>query len=175
LLEVEDWAEISVTAALQPAATARLISSGPDGYRFTHALVQAAVYEALPVERRAKLHRRARDALVRLDACDDERGSDLAFHSYRAAFDGDVGPARCHTLSAARRARQRPTFEDAARWVCPLARGRRTRQGLPSELLGLLFECAEAEMGSMNSERVSPKAGRGAGGLSANARTGTPS
>jgi predicted ATPase len=42
--------ELAVAAALQPAASAGLISAGSEGgYRFVHALVQAVIYDAVPL------------------------------------------------------------------------------------------------------------------------------
>ena len=147
LAAVLDASQLAAVAALQPAAAARLISSGPQAvYRFTHALVQAAIYATLPLEERTALHRRATDAIAALGAIGDERLNDLAFHSYHAALDGDLEPAYRHTLAAARRARQRLAFEDAARWYS-LTLDIADRQALPvSDPLDLLMEAADADV-----------------------------
>ncbi len=118
LSQVLGASRVAVAAALQPAAQARLISSGPSaGYRFDHSLVQAAVYETLPEEQRAALHRRAATAILALGRDDDETVDALAYHSYRATGPGaDPRPAFDHTLAAGRRAYRRLAFGEAARW-----------------------------------------------------------
>ncbi len=144
--------EIAVAAGLQPAASAGLIAPGPSGtYRFTHALVQSAIYGSLSIERRAALHRRAASALAAEgpagtgDGTDDERLSDLAFHSYHAAIDGEPGPALQHCIAAGRRAARRTAFDESVLWLtravelagrCPLP---------PGDLVDLLIELGDAE------------------------------
>jgi predicted ATPase len=111
LAAVLELTEIATAAALQPAASSGLICPGPAGtYRFTHALVQSTVYGALTLARRRALHLSAATALERSGGDDDEKVSDLAYHSYCAAMDGDPGPALVHVLAAGRRAAQRLAF-----------------------------------------------------------------
>ncbi len=118
LSQVLGASRVAVAAALQPAAQARLISSGPSaGYSFNHSLVQAAVYEALPQDQRLALHRRAAAAIAALGRDDDETVNALAYHSYKATAPGaDPRPAYDHTLAAGRRAQRRLAFGEAARW-----------------------------------------------------------
>ncbi len=79
-------------------------------YRFTHALVQQALYEELSAVRRARLHARVGAALENL-APDDARLSELARHFYRAA--PAVGPEKAvaYALEAAAEAQARLAYE----------------------------------------------------------------
>ena len=138
--------EIAVAAALQPAAMSRLIGPGPGGtYRFTHALVQSAVYESVPLDRRADLHRRAALAIERAGGDEDERLSDLAFHSFHAAVDGDARSSLVHVLVAGRQAVRRLAFDEASAW---LARAVELGQRVPlpaAEAVEIQLELAAAE------------------------------
>jgi DNA-binding CsgD family transcriptional regulator len=98
----------------------------------------------------------AAEAIASAGTLDDEQISDLAFHSYHAALDGDPGPARERTLAAGRRAGQRLAFEDAARWLS-LALELAGREPVRAQdLLQLLFEAADADRcaGLVSSARV---------------------
>jgi DNA-binding CsgD family transcriptional regulator len=147
LAELLGASELVVAAALQPAIAVRLISPGAaDGYRFVHALIQAAVYEAIDVRERVELHRRAAAAIAALGTDDDETISDLAFHSYHASLDGDPGPALRYTRVAGRRARQRLAFGEAARWLSLALELADRRPPNDDDHLELLFEAAEADV-----------------------------
>ena len=138
--------EIAVAAALQPAASSGLIGPGPSGtYRFTHALVQSAIYGSLSIDRQVALHRRAAAAIENLGGDDDERLSDLAFHSYHAAVAGETRPALEHTLAAGRRAGRRLAFDESVLW---LSRALELAEHIPlaaSDLLEVLLELGAAE------------------------------
>jgi DNA-binding CsgD family transcriptional regulator len=138
---------VAVTGALQPAAATGLIfAEGRSGYSFTHALVQAAIYDALPYGERTLLHRRAAAAIAALHRDDDEAVSALAYHSYRASLGGDPGAALAHVLAAGRRAGQRLAFEEAARWLgCVLELTERAAVD-PCQYMALLCEAADAEI-----------------------------
>jgi DNA-binding NarL/FixJ family response regulator len=138
--------EIAIAAAMQPAASTGLIASGPGGtYRFTHAMVQSAVYGMLSIQRRSDLHHRAADAIELGRSDDDERVSDLAFHSYHAAIDGDLGPALGHTLMAGRRAARRLAFDESVMWLSrALELAERASLSAP-EMLEVILDLAEAE------------------------------
>ena len=138
---------VAVAGALQPAATTGLISAeGRSGYSFTHALVQAVLYEALPVGERTAWHRRAADALAALGRDDDETLSALAYHSYRASLGGDPGADLTHVLAAGRRARHRLAFEEAARWLeCALDLTERTVLDSDQQMT-LRCEAADAQL-----------------------------
>jgi len=155
LAEMLGSGEIAVAAALQPAASTGLIAPGPAGtYRFTHALVQSAIYGSLTVERRAALHRRAAAAIataldhndaVDHDAAEEERISDLAFHSYHAAIDGDLGVALQHTLAAGRRAARRLAFDESVLWLSRALELAERRRVPPDEFVDILLELGDAE------------------------------
>jgi len=138
---------VAVAGALQPAATTGLISAeGRSGYSFTHALVQAAIYDALPASERTRWHERAADAIAALGRDDDETLSMLAYHSYRASFRGDPGAALTHVLAAGRRARERLAFEEAARWLeCALDLTERAVMD-GEQHMALLCEAADAHL-----------------------------
>jgi len=138
---------VAVTGALQPAAAMGLIvAEGTSGYSFTHALVQEAIYDALPAGERTALHGRAAAALAALHRDDDETVSALAYHSYRASLGGDPSAALAHVLAAGRRAGQRLAFEEAARWLeCALElTGQAPADS--GEHMALLCEAADAEV-----------------------------
>lgn len=137
----------AVAGALQPAATTGLISAEErSGYSFTHALVQEAIYDALPADERTAWHRRAAAALLALDRDDDETLGALAYHSYRASLDSDPGAALARVLAAGRRARQRLAFGEAARWLeCAVELAERALVDA-AQYSALLCEAADAQV-----------------------------
>lgn len=147
LSQILGASRVAVAAALQPAAQARLISSGPSaGYSFNHALVQAAVYETLSAADRMALHGRAAAAILALGRDDDETVSALAYHSYKAAAPGaDPRPAFAHTLAAGRRAHRRLAFGEAARWWAYTIELAQRGAGDGAIYGSLLCDTAEAE------------------------------
>jgi len=111
------------TADLQPSAAeaaldeilrARLLRPGPAGGRieFAHALVREAVYDELNVLRRARLHRRAAEALRALG--EDRHLEEIAFHLFHAASTADAREVSDMLVRAGRRALDRLAYEDAA-------------------------------------------------------------
>jgi hypothetical protein len=102
---------------LDEAVQARLVVHVPassGGFRFSHALVREALYDELPVARRAELHRRAMAALLDLHAGAGEvPAAELAHHAVRALVDGDVLPAVVWSVHAGRQARLWSAHEDA--------------------------------------------------------------
>ena len=164
LADVVGASELAVVTALQPAAVARLISPGPAGrYRFTHALVQAAVYEAIDIGERTNLHCRAVAAISALGTDDDESLTDLAFHSYHGALGGDPEPALRHSLAAGRRARQRLGFEEAARWLSLAIELAERRPQDEEEHFALLVEAAEMDLAAGRTASARARFERGAG------------
>ena len=109
--------------ALEPAAAefaldeilrARLLRPAPTHGRleFAHALVRDAIYAELNVLRRARLHRRAAEALRELG--ESRRLEEIAFHFFQAASTGDAREAAELLVRAGRRAVDGLAYEDAA-------------------------------------------------------------
>jgi class 3 adenylate cyclase len=108
--------ELDVLDGLEAAGRAGLVQeSGPDRYRFAHALVRAALRDELSQSRRVRIHLRIGDALeaLRADALDDHADA-LAYHFSEAA--PVVGPAKAfrYTVAAAERASRQFAHLDAA-------------------------------------------------------------
>ncbi|MDX2168300.1 MAG: AAA family ATPase, partial [Deltaproteobacteria bacterium] len=120
--------------ALDEAVGANLVEPRgglPPRYRFAHALVQEALYDALPTRERARLHARAGAALAALYARDPTPVLSALAHHYgaAAAVRGDDGRARRFAVRAARHAAATWAYEEAAaqferalRWA-PVRRG----------------------------------------------------
>ena len=111
------------TAALEPAAAeaaldevlrARLLRRAAAGERFefAHALVREAVYDELNVLRRARLHRRAAEALRALG--EDRHLEEIAAQLLQAASPADAREVADLLVRAGRRALERLAYEDAA-------------------------------------------------------------
>ncbi len=111
------------TAALEPAAAeaaldevlqARLLRRAAAGERFefAHALVREAVCDEVNVLRRARLHRRAAEALRALG--EDRHLEEIAAQLLQAASPGDAREVADLLVRAGRRALQRLAYEDAA-------------------------------------------------------------
>lgn len=109
--------EEQLTAALEEAARARLIvevPTSPGRCTFAHALVRETIYQGVAVPGRARLHRRAGEALEALGAgTSDERAAELAHHFARA---DSLEKAVAYGLRAASYATARVAYEEAARW-----------------------------------------------------------
>ena len=107
--------------ALSEAEEVRIIGpvagSGPAvHFRFTHAMVRDALYEALPASRRARLHLQVGMALERLpESSTDARLSELAHHFVQAASISPPEQVVGHVDRAAQRAMQVLAYEDASR------------------------------------------------------------
>jgi DNA-binding CsgD family transcriptional regulator len=147
LTEVTGLSAAEVGAALDRAATLRVLAAGPDvaGLSFAHALVRDAVYDELPPSRRMALHERAARALEQSGrgvAC----AGQIATHWERS---GQPGWAE-HCLRWARAAAQSATtslaYDEAAHFAALALRAAEgdTRQhvGLRAELT---LEAARAE------------------------------
>jgi DNA-binding SARP family transcriptional activator len=101
---------------LDAALGARLVyETGFDRYRFSHALVQSALYRPLSETRRVRLHRRVAEALER-EVRDDgaQRLPELAHHYLEAAPAGVAHKAARYAIAAAHAALHGLAFEDAA-------------------------------------------------------------
>ncbi|WP_020662563.1 BTAD domain-containing putative transcriptional regulator [Amycolatopsis benzoatilytica] len=97
-----------------------LLETGPRSFRFAHALVRDAVYDDLPLVRRAQLHREVGESLARRRPGEV---SLLAHHFLRAGDDRGTGYAQ----AAAERAEREFAPHEALRlWRAALAQGPRT-------------------------------------------------
>jgi DNA-binding SARP family transcriptional activator/tetratricopeptide (TPR) repeat protein len=101
-------------AALDEVLRGRLLrpATMPHRFAFTHALVRDAVLEECNVLRRARLHRRAADALTALG--EDRHLEEIAMHLFEAASTGDARRAAEMLVRAGHRALARLAYEDAA-------------------------------------------------------------
>ncbi|MFF0146885.1 putative ATPase [Amycolatopsis sulphurea] len=99
-----------------------LVFNGPQQFRFAHALVRDAVYEDIPLARRARLHAEVGELLMRRRPGEI---SSLAHHFLRAGDDRGVGYAQ----AAAERAERDFAPHEAARlWQAALTHGPRTAE-----------------------------------------------
>jgi DNA-binding SARP family transcriptional activator/tetratricopeptide (TPR) repeat protein len=101
-------------AALDEILRARLLrpATPPHRLEFPHALVREAVLEECNALRRARLHRRAADALT--DLGEDRHLEEIAMHLFEAASTGDARRAADMLMRAGHRALGRLAYEDAA-------------------------------------------------------------
>ncbi len=101
-------------AALDEILRSRLVgpATTPHRFAFTHALVRDAVLEECNVLRRARLHRRAADALTALG--EDRHLEEIAMHLFEAASTGDARRAAEMLVRSGHRALARLAYEDAA-------------------------------------------------------------
>ena len=101
-------------AALDEILRARLLrpATTPHRFAFTHALVREAVLEECNVLRRARLHRRAAEALTALG--EDRHLEEIAMHLFETASTGDARRAAEMLTRAGHRALARLAYEDAA-------------------------------------------------------------
>src|SRR5207302_7431377 len=100
--------------ALDEILRARLLRPTPSGRRFefTHALVREAVLDEYNVLRRARLHRRAAEALAELG--EEQHLEEIAMHLFEAASTADARRAAEMLLRAGHRTLDRLAYEDAA-------------------------------------------------------------
>jgi DNA-binding CsgD family transcriptional regulator len=116
-------------------------------YRFTHALIQETLYDALPTTRRLRLHRRIGDELERVSAADPAPSyAELAHHFVQAALGGSAEKA----VMYARRAGDRAMTQVA--WEAAIGHYQRALQALdlldgpdPIERCELLLALGEAQ------------------------------
>ncbi|MEA2132174.1 MAG: hypothetical protein QOC68_83, partial [Solirubrobacteraceae bacterium] len=101
-------------AALDEVLRARVLrpAADPRRFEFAHALVREAVLAELNVLRRARLHRRAAEALTVLG--EDRHLEEIATHLFEAASAADARHAAEVLVRAGRRALDRLAYEDAA-------------------------------------------------------------
>jgi DNA-binding SARP family transcriptional activator/RecA/RadA recombinase len=100
--------------ALDEVLRARLLrpATPPHRFAFTHALVREAVLDECNALRRARLHRRAAEALT--DLGEDRHLDQIAMHLFEAASTGDARRAAEMLVRAGERALARLAYEDAA-------------------------------------------------------------
>lgn len=100
LAELSELSESTMLDALDEAVRARIIDeTGPDRYRFSHALIRATLYEEQSATRRRRQHRRVAEALEKLRPDDVVA---LAYHSVEAGPEGGLlTRAVRYSLSAA--------------------------------------------------------------------------
>jgi DNA-binding SARP family transcriptional activator len=101
-------------AALDEILRARLLrpTANPRRFEFAHALVREAVLDECNVLRRARLHRRAADALAELG--EEHHLEEIAMHLFEAASTADARRAAEMLVRAGHRAIDRLAYEDAA-------------------------------------------------------------
>ncbi len=101
-------------SALDEILRARLLrpTSVPLRFEFAHALVRDAVLDECNILRRARLHRRAADALTELG--EQQHLDEIAMHLFEAASTADARRAAALLVRAGRRALERLAYEDAA-------------------------------------------------------------
>jgi DNA-binding SARP family transcriptional activator/tetratricopeptide (TPR) repeat protein len=97
--------EVLRARLVRPAATAQR-------FEFTHALVREVVHDECNVLRRARLHRRAAEALSALG--EDRHLEEIGMHLFEAASAADAQRAAEMLERAGRRALDRLAYEDAA-------------------------------------------------------------
>ena len=140
---------LTVAVALADAERAGIIArtGEPGHHQFVHFLSQAALYDDLPADARARLHLLTAQRLESLYQDDlDPRLEELARHYRQAAPLGYSGKAIEYTWRSARRAVERGALESAvAAFDRALALLDREEGSLPRERLELLIEFGEAQ------------------------------
>ena len=101
-------------SALDEILRARLLRPipAPERFEFAHGLVREAVLGERNILRRARLHRRAADALTELG--EQQHLEEIAMHLFEAASAEDARRAAELLVRAGRRALERLAYEDAA-------------------------------------------------------------
>ena len=112
LSALNDMTEDALLDALDEAVLGRLVEeTGPDRYRFSHALVRATLYEEMSATRRRRMHRRVGDALEKINPDDVVA---LAYHLVEAGPDArDMGRAITYVLAAGEQALAARALADA--------------------------------------------------------------
>jgi predicted ATPase len=83
-------------------------------YRFCHALIQETLYEQLPPEERAQLHRKVGEALAKMEDADDHL-AEMAHHFFEANLPSGQAKAVSFARRAADRAVALLAYEEAVR------------------------------------------------------------
>jgi DNA-binding CsgD family transcriptional regulator len=108
-----------VLEMLEEAVTARVIEEVPQAigrYQFTHALIQATLYDEMTTVRRVRLHRRVGEVLEEAYRTDLEPYlAQLAHHFGIAGQSGDVEKAITYAARAGARASRLLAYEEAVR------------------------------------------------------------
>lgn len=119
----QDARVLEATAALDPGAAEQALDEVlrahllrpapvPQHFEFAHALVRETVHDEINVLRRARLHRRAAEALRGLG--EERHLEEIAMHLFEAASAADAREAAAMLERAGRRALERLAYEDAA-------------------------------------------------------------
>ncbi|HEX6460787.1 MAG TPA: AAA family ATPase [Thermoleophilaceae bacterium] len=114
---------LEATAAIAPSVAEQAVdevlrahllrpAAAPQHFEFAHALVRETVLDEINVLRRARLHRRAAEALSALG--EERHLEEIAMHLFEAASAGDAREAAAMLERAGRRAFERLAYEDAA-------------------------------------------------------------
>lgn len=103
LAQVTDVPDETLLDALDEASRARIVEeTGPDAFRFFHAMVKETLYSELSSVRRRRLHQSILEVLEKLRPYDAVA---LAYHAVEAGpTGGDMGAAVSHLLDAAAQA-----------------------------------------------------------------------
>jgi DNA-binding SARP family transcriptional activator len=107
-----------VLETLDPAIGAHVVAQVPDArgrLRFAHGLVRDALYEELPLGRRARTHRQIGEALEPLDPSRPHRVAELSHHFYEGAQSGAADKALHYLRLAGDRALTALAYEEADR------------------------------------------------------------
>lgn len=86
--------------------------TGPNRYRFAHALLRAILYDDMPTRDRVAAHRRTAELLAELYRA-QPRHSEIAYHYHRSLPAGDYGRVATAACRAAEAAARVQAFEDA--------------------------------------------------------------
>src|SRR3954454_5523095 len=114
LVDVTEMHEDVLLDGLEQASAARLVEEIQlDHYRFTHALVRAALLDGISVSRRARIHRRVAETLERHAAIQLDLVEELAEHWAAAGDAGDASKALMYTRLAAQRASDQLAYDEA--------------------------------------------------------------
>ena len=115
LAEISSVKATGIETLLEEAVARRIVVRLRQGqYRFNHVLVREIVYDSLPVEDRAALHRQIADALEsRVELGGDSMIPMIAHHYFMALPAGDVDRAINAALRAGREAQRHLAYEEA--------------------------------------------------------------
>ncbi|HSM50575.1 MAG TPA: AAA family ATPase, partial [Thermoanaerobaculia bacterium] len=157
LAQLVEGESLDLSRELADAARARLLGRGGDGsLGFTHFLVREVFHAALEPERRASLHRRRAEQLLRrLRPGASKPWAELAHHLLEAGPDAaDRAAEAC--VEAAAQANERLAFDDAARfYLCATELLERDPDPDPRRLCCILLDRAQAllQAGSVDQGR----------------------
>lgn len=117
LIELWDGDQIHLAAGLGEAVGTGLLIEDEPRYRFTHALVQQALYQGLPLPERQQLHLRAARAIeTRRAPSAGGRSNAIATHYRRAGSEARPDEALPHALAAGDAAAAEFALEEAIEW-----------------------------------------------------------